>query len=303
MRNKLTLLVIAFVVLVTLWSVDAQNQDIRRGSGSGGGQPASANLTNWSNVTTNEVVFTNTFREYTNSVSVFMRTNTFNTDQFTLLSGTNVNIKSGALITNATFTGGTYSGSFHVNDLAAEAHVVYVDNNGTVSYIGSGDLGQFIVGDGSGNFATVSPGANGLYLMSDSGSGNGYSWGSPALTSTNFAGIVVTNNIAVKLSAASPVDVVDMNFASATNVLAGALTIAHATNGAHGFEHTHVRWLWAGGADRALTIPSGWKTNVYSAVPASITNGTITKMYVTTVGDTGSSANQTNVFVSFEYYK
>lgn len=112
----------------------------------------------------------------------------------------------------------------------------------------------------------------------------------------------VTNNFAVKLDTGAT-DSIDMNLASSTNVLAGALTIAHATNGISGYERTHVRWLWAGGADRALTIPTSWKTNVYSAVPASITNGTITKMYVTTIGDTSTAANQTNVFVSFEFYK
>lgn len=123
-----------------------------------------------------------------------------------------------------------------------------------------------------------------------------------ALLSTNMLR-TITNNINVYVTSAPATNVVDLSIPTATNILEGALTILHATNGATSFEQTHVRWFWAGGADRALTIPSGWKTNVNSAVPANITNGTITKMYVTSIGDTGSSANQTNVFVSFEFYK
>lgn len=113
----------------------------------------------------------------------------------------------------------------------------------------------------------------------------------------------LTNNITVAAASAPSTNVVDLNVAVATNILNGALTLLHATNGAANYEQTHVRWLWAGGADRALTIPTSWKTNVNSAVPANITNGTITKMYVTSIGDTASSANQSNVFVSFEFYK
>lgn len=113
----------------------------------------------------------------------------------------------------------------------------------------------------------------------------------------------VTNNFSVYVTAGVATNVINMNLASSTNILNGALTMVHATNGIDSFEKTHVRWLWAGGADRAFAIPSTWKTNVYSPVPANITNGTITKMYITTIGDTSSSANQTNVYVSFEYYK
>lgn len=128
-----------------------------------------------------------------------------------------------------------------------------------------------------------------------------------ATISTNYllstAGGTLTNNITLYTAEANPTNVVNLSLASATNVLNAAVTFLHATNGVTGYDKTHVRWIWAGGADRALTIPTAWKTNVNSAVPANITNGTITKMYVTSIGDTGSSANQSNVFVSFEFYK
>lgn len=58
----------------------AQQQDIRRGGG--GGQPASGNLTNWSNITTNEVVFTNQFRVYTNSLLTYFQFGSGNLTNF-----------------------------------------------------------------------------------------------------------------------------------------------------------------------------------------------------------------------------
>lgn len=126
------------------------------------------------------------------------------------------------------------------------------------------------------------------------------------ITNVNLYGITVitsSSGVSINVTSAPTTNVVDLTVASATNILNAALTILHATNGVTSSERTHVRWLWAGGADRTLTIPTAWKTNVYSAVPPTITNGTITKMYVTSIGDTASSANQSNVFVSFEYYK
>ena len=125
-------------------------------------------------------------------------------------------------------------------------------------------------------------------------------------TNTTLNGVTVigsTAGVSINVAAAPATNVVDLAVSSATNVLNAALTILHATNGATASDRTHVRWFWTDGTTRALTIPSGWKTNVNSAVPASITNGAITKMYVTSIGDTTNSANQTNVFVSFEFYK
>lgn len=97
---------------------------------------------------------------------------------------------------------------------------------------------------------------------------------------------------------------VDLSRASQTNSITGALTIAHATNGVHGLELTHVRWLFVpSGGPHTLTIPSGWRTNVYSAVPPALTNTTIYRMVVASGGPTADAASQTNCYVSFEYYK
>lgn len=252
--KKLVLFTIGVVAMVcALLSVDAQNQDIRRGGGSGG-----------------------------NGI-----TNTFNANQFTLTGGTNVNIKDGVLITNAVFyTTATIEGGGNFIlatgqdnwDLQADFPNLLKFNNGGTNIVTwypdyLEPLRPFILGTTTNRFSRV-------YATNYHGSGY----------DTTLAAGVATN-------------VIDMNLSSSTNILDAALTIAHATNGVAGVEKTHVRWLLAGGADRAFAIPSGWRTNVYSAVPANITNNTITKMYVTTWGDTSSSANQTNVFVSFEYYK
>jgi hypothetical protein len=97
---------------------------------------------------------------------------------------------------------------------------------------------------------------------------------------------------------------VDVQRASQTNAVSGALTFAHATNGVHGLDFTHVRYFFVGsGGPHTLTIPSGWRTNVYSAVPPALTNGTISVMYLKCGGPTASAAAQTNCYVSFEYYK
>lgn len=91
---------------------------------------------------------------------------------------------------------------------------------------------------------------------------------------------------------------------SQTNSVSGAISIAHATNGLHNVELTHIRTFFVpSGGPHTLTIPTGWRTNVYSAVPPALTNGTITKMFVRGMGPTADAASQTNCYVSFEYYK
>ncbi len=97
---------------------------------------------------------------------------------------------------------------------------------------------------------------------------------------------------------------VNLKIKSQTNSLSGAFTIAHATNGVTGEEWSHVRWLLNGsGSDQTLTFPSLWRTNVNRPVPPKSTNGTITKVTVTSIGPTSSSALQTNCVVDFDYYK
>jgi len=113
----------------------------------------------------------------------------------------------------------------------------------------------------------------------------------------------VTNNIGAIMAAPAAAAVVDLTFASRILTLDGALTITHATNGVADRELTQTLYIRAGGENRALTIPTGWTTNLYSAKPANITNGWTTKMYVTSIGATADAASQTNVFVNFEFYK
>lgn len=99
-------------------------------------------------------------------------------------------------------------------------------------------------------------------------------------------------------------DAVNMLKGSQTNSVTGAFTILHATNGLHGTDLTHVRWLFVpSGGPHTLTIPSGWRTNVYSAVPPALTNGTIYRMVVACGGPTADAASQTNAYVSFEMYQ
>lgn len=103
---------------------------------------------------------------------------------------------------------------------------------------------------------------------------------------------------------------IDANYRSQTNQVAGALTFSYCTNGVHGVDSTTVRWLFnSSGSDQTLTFPiiaagvNGWRTNVYSAVPPAITNGTIMKVILDVGGPTDTLARQTNCYVKFEYYQ
>jgi hypothetical protein len=112
-----------------------------------------------------------------------------------------------------------------------------------------------------------------------------------------------TKNVGAVL-AVGATDAIDLTFASATNLVSGAITFLHATNGVDLVDKTHVRWFFNNsGSDQTLTIPAGWRTNVNSAVPPKLTNATVTAMYVKCNGPTSSAALQTNAYVSFEYYK
>ncbi len=115
----------------------------------------------------------------------------------------------------------------------------------------------------------------------------------------------LTNNIGSPQTVGNT-NVVDMaitaSFAT-TNTITANLAFAHATNGVDGLLVAKVRkFMVPSGGPYTLTIP-GWRTNVYSAVPPALTNGTITFMHLTCDGPTSSAALQTNVYVSFEYFK
>jgi len=119
-----------------------------------------------------------------------------------------------------------------------------------------------------------------------------------------FAGLVTVANNVVASMGSGVLTYVDMNKASSYDSVTANVTFLHATNGAANIHKSHVHWLAnASGSDKTLTIPSQWKTNIYSPVPTALTNGTITKMYVDSFGSTGNATEQANVAVSFEYFK
>lgn len=119
----------------------------------------------------------------------------------------------------------------------------------------------------------------------------------------NAGTLVITNN--VRLTPQTTVsNLVDMLKTSSMITVGGNIAYTHVTNGVASETATHVVWLrnWSG-TTYSLTIPSGWRTNLYSPVPPNLTNGWLTKMYVETMGATGDAANQTNAIVSFDHIK
>jgi hypothetical protein len=186
--------------------------------------------------------------------------------------------------------------------------------SGTVSNLNTLTYGYPIVGGGAGGI-----------LATNAFGVDTFTFGTGIVTNTmtaamvesvtNFMGYgVVTNNLSVgdgtvagnlgAVLAVGSTTYVDLNFASATNAISGALTIVYATNGVNLIHKTQTRWLFNGsGSDQTLTIPAGWRTNVYSAVPTKLTNATVTKLILESGGPTGSTALQTNCYVSFEYFK
>lgn len=120
-----------------------------------------------------------------------------------------------------------------------------------------------------------------------------------AIATATIGSGTVTNNIGVWFAAGNT-NIIDMTIACETNTISQAITFLHATNGVAGKQLVHDRWFYANTADQTLTINSSWKTNVNSAVPAKLTNGTITRMILTSMGSTDS---QTNIHCSFEFYK
>jgi hypothetical protein len=89
MKNPRKLALATILLLVFVGFVWPQEQVIRRGGGSSSsGQPASANLTNWSNIGTNEVVYNNQFSIYTNEIKLQYQAGSQN---LTNLSGVTTN--------------------------------------------------------------------------------------------------------------------------------------------------------------------------------------------------------------------
>lgn len=194
---------------------------------------------------------------------------------------------------SATWTGSIFEAS-GVTQLGAPG--VLWDN----SYFGTGYFYGFDSGPNYSLLKVSHTGTNGQVIF-DSQSGG--SAGIPRPFVFTNAIVEIHKNIGAQLTVGDTT-FVDMSRASQTNAVAGAIAFAHATNGVDLLDLTHVRWLLNGsGSDQTLTIPAAWRTNVFSAVPPALTNNTITKMILNCGGDTSTAAKQTNVYVSFEYYK
>jgi hypothetical protein len=96
---------------------------------------------------------------------------------------------------------------------------------------------------------------------------------------------------------------VDMQKASQTNSLSGALTFAHATNGLDTIEFTHVRTIYNGsGGNLTVSFPSGWLKGSGAGSSITVTNNKVAKVYVNSTGPTASSATQTNVSVTVSFF-
>lgn len=117
----------------------------------------------------------------------------------------------------------------------------------------------------------------------------------------------MTNNIASwnGTTAGNYIDVSTNAPATITNLVSGSVTYAHATNGVAGQSTTVKVVMPNGSGDQTLTINANWRTNVFSPVPTTLTNDTITVMYLEywAFQDTATSAKQTNCGVSFSYFK
>ncbi len=94
---------------------------------------------------------------------------------------------------------------------------------------------------------------------------------------------------------------VDVQRASQTNEMSGAMTFAHATNGINLVEFTHVRTFYnPSGANRTVTLPALWH-NV-TGTSFVVTNNTVVELYVKSKGSTATSATQTNVYSNVQYF-
>lgn len=229
----------------------------------------------------------------------------------TLGSGTVAVFDSNGTLTNGVASGFitegngiTVSGSTVSTDLAAGSNVTLTTN-------GSGTISIAAASGASGANPTASVGLSAVngaaitFLRSD---------GAPALDQSiapTWTGIHdYTQNVRAVMSVGDTT-FVDFNKATQTNAIAGAFALTHATNGAAGFQSTHMRILLnSSGSDQTLTFPiaaakaDGWLTNqLTGAIPTSITNNTMIVLMLRNVGPTSTLAQQTNVMVlGFEYY-
>lgn len=251
-------------------------------------------------------------------------------------------ITTAGTFTSGSPSGGTSAawkfGSYQTNYVEAEvggtpARLLTVDTNGNVTISGTATIGTGAFTDFTATHLTVTDitDTNKLIATSPTSTAltNGYA---AALTNTwgIFTGDItkvvdgtatlankgdiqtlninngqITNNLAVLLVAGNTniIDVGINSHASVTNYVTQNTSFAYATNGVDNVEVTKVHWLRNSDSTiHTFSIPSTWITNKMAGPPPNLTNGIWTKMICTTLGNTSSAENQTNVLVSFEYY-
>jgi hypothetical protein len=209
---------------------------------------------------------------------------------------------------NGTITNGVASGFItEGNGITVSSSTVSTDLSGgtgiTLSTNGSGTVTITSTGVGS----VANPTAEvGLSAVNGSASTALRSDGAPALSqaiaptwtsihkySANVGAVLTTGDTTF----------VDMQKASQTNSLSGALTFAHATNGLDTVEFTHVRTIYNGsGSDLTVSFPSGWLKGSGAGSSITVTNNKVAKVYVNSTGPTASSATQTNVSVTVSFF-
>ena len=119
----------------------------------------------------------------------------------------------------------------------------------------------------------------------------------------NNGSIFTAGNASAQIAAGNT-NVVDLTYASRTNNVTANLSLVYATNAVDGVDVSSVLWLKnTTGGNLTFAVNSNWHTNFLSAVPPALTNGTVTKVYLSFIGSSATSALQTNGYVSFEYYK
>lgn len=217
------------------------------------------------------VLYTNTFLEY------YITTNTYNsvTNYFTDVFNWSTN---------------TYYSFYSYTNIYNGGKITY--NNSTIIYTNTS-----VTFNGT-NIATINP-TDGVIPVRV---GTNYFGDSPLSVANNS--VYLEYNLGVTNFPAGQATFIDLKRATVTNSVSGAVSLAYATNGIDGVNYTATAWYFNGsGSDQTLSIPSGWRTNMNSAVPPSLTNGTITVIYLKSMGATDSDAHQTNCYVSFEYYK
>lgn len=143
-------------------------------------------------------------------------------------------------------------------------------------------------------------GTNGVITFDSQSSGVA---GNPRPFSFTNAPVYIDKNIFAKLGTGPTGSTAVIDIAAGANnitTVSAAITYAHLTNAPAGWEGTHVETYYNGsGANYLVTFNATWK-NPDGASFTSTNNG-IVKVYFNTMGDTSTSALQTNVITQIKF--